>query len=86
MLNLPLSLSLSLIQVTYILLTSSISHTGIINSGATDHMTENRCIMSSFIPAFSVLNIGYQRYTGWQNYIQDTGYRVIYRDMVLNTG
>ena len=34
----------------------------------------------------SVLNIGYRRYTGRKNYIPDTGYRVIYRDMVLNTG
>ena len=34
----------------------------------------------------SVLNIGYRRYTGEQNYIPDTGYRVIYRGMVLNTG
>jgi len=34
----------------------------------------------------SVLNIGYRRYTGQQNYVPDTGYRVIYRDMVLNTG
>ena len=34
----------------------------------------------------SVLNIGYRRYIGRQNYIPDTGYRVIYRVMVLNTG
>jgi len=34
----------------------------------------------------SVLNIGYRRYTGRQNYVPDIGYRVIYRDMVLNTG
>jgi len=33
----------------------------------------------------SVLNIGYRRYIGRQNYVPDTGYRVIYRDMVLNT-
>ena len=34
-------------------LTSSTSHTWIINSGATDHMTENRGIMSSFTLALS---------------------------------
>ena len=34
----------------------------------------------------SVLNIGYRRYIGRQNYKPDIEYRVIYRDMVLNTG
>jgi len=33
----------------------------------------------------SVLNIGYRRYTSRQNCISDTGYQVIYRDMILNT-
>jgi len=32
----------------------------------------------------SILDIGYRRYIDWQNYIPDIGYRVIYRDMVLN--
>ena len=32
----------------------------------------------------SILDIGYRRYIDWQNYILDIGYRVIYRDMVLN--
>jgi len=32
----------------------------------------------------NVLNIGYQRYIGRQNYIPDIEYRVIYRDMILN--
>ena len=34
----------------------------------------------------SVLNIEYRRYIGRQNYIPDAGYRVIYRDMILNIG
>ena len=34
----------------------------------------------------SVLNIGYRRYIDQQNYKPDIEYRVIYRDMVLNTG
>ena len=34
----------------------------------------------------SVLNIGYRRYIGRQNYIPNTEYRMIYRDIVLNTG
>ena len=34
----------------------------------------------------SALNIGYQQHTSPQNYVPDIWYRVIYRDMILNTG
>ena len=34
----------------------------------------------------NILNIRYQRYISRSNYILDTGYRVIYRDMVLKIG